>query len=385
MSRQPENFGGPPNTNPAGFNPKAQSYAQGIQERRRAAPTYSTPVGGPPLPSIPRLDGLHAEGRTMAEQAPPPAPRGIVEPPAPGGFSPASFGFRPTDQLPPQATTDPEFRQGQGAMYASAQPKLAMKYGVIRDGAFVPPQQINPRARRSPEESAADVAKFLDTQKAAMMGDGAAMQASEQSLAGGAARVANPPGVEGIQPVTEEEREKAKQLEASLSKLDEFDFNRLRQAVMKDLLNNDEQKKLIEERLPPLDLGRMVTEGIITQKVPIIPGTFEPTFQSLAGDDDLACKRLIMQENNSLERVSDMYLLDKFSMMGLVMGLYAINTTVLPSHRDKDGNFDEELFWKKFNRITKLPYHMLASIGVNLFWFDVRVRKLFVAERVKNG
>ena len=66
-------------------------------------------------------------------------------------------------------------------------------------------------------------------------------------------------------------------------------------------------------------------------------------------------------------------------------GITRINTTTLPTHLDQGGNFNDELFWKKFNRVLKFPFHMLASIGVHYYWFDVRVRKLFVAERLKNG
>jgi hypothetical protein len=35
--------------------------------------------------------------------------------------------------------------------------------------------------------------------------------------------------------------------------------------------------------------------------------------------------------------------------------------------------------------VTKRPLHLIASIGTNHSWFELRVRKLFVAERVKNG
>ena len=44
-----------------------------------------------------------------------------------------------------------------------------------------------------------------------------------------------------------------------------------------------------------------------------------------------------------------------------------------------------QVFLKKFNMVLRLPLHMLASIGVNTLWFDVRVRKLFVAEKLGNG
>ena len=91
-----------------------------------------------------------------------------------------------------------------------------------------------------------------------------------------------------------------------------------------------------------------------------------------------------MQENKGVE-VSDRYLLDKFSLMAVTIGIRGINSNVFPDHLDKDGKFDEDKFWRKFEFVTKYPFHMLASLGVNYFWFDIRVRKLFVAEKIGFG
>jgi len=71
--------------------------------------------------------------------------------------------------------------------------------------------------------------------------------------------------------------------------------------------------------------------------------------------------------------------------MGVAAGLFAVNKKVLPSHLDKDGHFNDDLFLQKFNLVIKYPFHMLSSLGINFFWFDVRVRMLFKAEMVKNG
>jgi hypothetical protein len=152
---------------------------------------------------------------------------------------------------------------------------------------------------------------------------------------------------------------------------------------MKDLLNNEEQRKIVEERLQPLELSELIMNGRILQTVPIIPGRYEPTFQSLTGEDELTSRRLIMADKQGLE-ASDRYLLDKFQMMTIAIGVQKINSNPLPSHM-KGNNVDDELVWAKFNRVVKFPLHMLASLGVHYFWFDIRVRRLFVAERLKNG
>ena len=124
--------------------------------------------------------------------------------------------------------------------------------------------------------------------------------------------------------------------------------------------------------------------GYVRQKVPILPGKFEPTFQSIASSDDLAIKKLIMLESKGLE-INERYLLDKFSVMTVALGLYAINDNKVPSHLDANDKFDEAAFWKKFDFLARNSFHMIGTLGVNFFWFDVRVRKLFVAERLGNG
>lgn len=122
----------------------------------------------------------------------------------------------------------------------------------------------------------------------------------------------------------------------------------------------------------------------VTQEIQIIPGSFTITLHSMTGEEDMHIKRLIMDESKSVE-VSERYLLDKYSFMSIAVGLAAINGKALGRVENAEGNWDDDVFWKKYNRIIKLPLHMLASIGVNLFWFEARVRKLFVAEKVGNG
>jgi hypothetical protein len=200
-------------------------------------------------------------------------------------------------------------------------------------------------------------------------------------LAAQAARLANPSGGEDIKPVSEDSRKAA---EEAVKNMDDFDFNAFREIMMKDLINNDEQRQIVESRLQPLDLSELIMHGRITQRVPIIPDRYEPEFQSMTGEEELALKRLLMQERKNIE-APDRYLLDKFQLMTVACGLRSVNKIILPAHLDKLGNFSDDMFWEKFNRVLKLPFHMLASIGVHYYWFDIRVRKMFVAERIKNG
>ena len=383
-----------------GVSAAAAEYARGAQARRSAAaaaalPKYDTPVAGGPTPPVPLLNQPHVDGRTMAQAAMMqrgPAPGASIIEGAPTAAAAAPF-LLPQDVLPDEAAQDPEFMQGMGSRYATAQPHLAMKYGVIRNGQRVAPQQLTSAPGSPPQQGRLRPETVEGLKKLQTLGDApppgpeppepdreVAEAHSQDSPAGAATRIGG-----GASPNRKLDEEARKTLE----NLDDFDLDSLHSMMVRDLFNNEEQRKIIESRCDPMDLADLIMTGIVKQKVPIVLPTetskgFVPTFQSLGGDDDLACKRLIVAEATAL-KVDDRYLLDKYAFMGLTCALESINGTPLPTHRDQNGTFNDELFWAKFNKVIRFPLPMLASLGVNYFWFDVRVRRLFGAEKVKNG
>jgi len=389
---------------PRGALTPAEAYAAGMAARKAGKlPKVNTPVAGGPGPSIPRLDGVpsqpgmtmqqHAQMARAAEQAqlPTPAEGGsFVEPPpsaSPVRKTAPQLGLLPLDVLPEQAREDPEFREGHASMFAVNQPNLAMKYGVVRNGQVLTPQQLaNPRgeSRKLRPETINDLKKIQELQKArdnVPLPEGSPSEEISDA-AKAAATVGNVPGDASEKPLTPGER---KEVEKTLSRLDEFQFDAWRQAMMKDILNNPEQQKIIEERLETMDVGDMITNGFIIQRVPVLPNKFEVSFKTTDGETDLALKRLIMEDANTIGELTDRYYLDRFALMSVAASLYAINNKVFPEHRDAKGDFNDDLFRKKFNLVLKLPFHMLASIGLNAMWFEQRVRGLFKAEKLSNG
>ncbi len=363
-------------------DPKALKYSQGIQARK-----YQEPVAGGPMPTIPVLNQPHRDGMTMADQAgaATPATAPVFSEPSLHRTQKQATGILPTDILPEAAKHDPAFQGGMGSMHASSQPHLAYKYGVIRNGQPIPPQQLQ-TGRPGLSKNTIEGLKALNNMQAEVpvVEDNRSRQEAERNVsasASAAARLPNGPGDNDSKPLSEADREK---LGKAIEKMDDFDFNTFREMMMKDILNNEDQRKAIESRLEPLDLTDLILTGRVTQRVPIIPGKYEPEFQSVSGEEDLAIKRLIWQEQKSLQAPSQ-YMLDKFSLMGVALGTRAINGTLLPSHLNSDGSFDENNFLKKFNTIVRYPFHLLSSLGINFFWFDVRVRQLFQADLIKNG
>lgn len=393
---------------PQAVNPAAASYAAGIEARRKSAKlpkvTADEPVGGPPV-AIPRLDsfdssmsGLTMHQVAMAQKQAEQGGAGHIVRPAPSIVEPVTVGtpasmmaIRPGDMLPPEAQQDPQFIHGHGAMYASNQPAMAMKYGVIRNGQRVAAQELRNPVRRENvirPETRAGVQQLTEAMAAATPAASVApdleklgQEAPGREAAENAASIGSLADERSPEPVSEEEREKVKRI---VAEMDEFDFNAFREITLKDILNNSEQRDIIEKRLKPLDIGDLIINGFVEQAVPILPDKFFPTFRSMTGEEDLVLKRLIMEESRSVTGI-DRYLLDKHAFMTTVLGVVKINGNPLPSHQNERGEFDEKKFWTKFNKMVKLPFHMLTSLGVNYYWFDLRVRRLFRAETLGNG
>lgn len=258
----------------------------------------------------------------------------------------------PFSTLPPQAQKDPNFRPGMGSMIAANQPAI--------DPQLKQPKTVSDGYRPilSPET-----------------------QASMQALA-------------AFQEQAEKEQQKAAQTPHSQAKEAETDINdelrNLQDEMLSSVgyeewnkLNNPERRKLIEARLEPMKVTDIIIHGEIRQDVIILPKPNEivATYRSVSGAEDLAIKQMMGEESGG-----DRYMIDKYTMMQLVLGLTAINHQELPAHLDQNGNFSEELFLKKFERAMKYPMQFLADLGVQYLWFDDRVRDLLVGqtEALKN-
>ena len=363
-------------------SPRAAAFAE-----RAGVKKYVAPVGGAPAVQIPHLDAPYAKGQTMAAQAQ--ASRGPTIPPnsifGPQGANPFTqptgrvagpqTQILPTDLLTDEAQKDPGYRSGPGSMYAMTQPNLVAKYGLNRNGQFIPPSAFR-SGGPSPQTMAAVAALGNQmSQSAAAAAQRAEDAEVEKEIADGPVSAARSAAASagGADPKFE------KEMKTRLESMDKLDLHRLQEMGVVDLLNNDEQKTLIEERCSPITLSEYVMNGFVRQRVPIVPGIFEVTFQSMALEDELTLKNLIAKEANALE-LSDRYLVDKYGYMGLAVGLHMIHSEgkdmPFPSHLNNEGVFDEKLFWEKFRRVLRLPFHLAASLAINFFWFEVRVRRL---------
>jgi hypothetical protein len=174
------------------------------------------------------------------------------------------------------------------------------------------------------------------------------------------------------------EKEENKKITKEIEEIEgEFDFDEFGNRV-RNLLVNKDRRDIIESRCTPMKLEDLLLQQEVQQVVPIAPNRFEPTFRSISGAEDLFIKRSMVGERGETR-----YVLDKFSLMNLCCGLYALNGKPMPSHLDANGDPDEKLFEKKFKLILKYPISLLVDLSVNYGWFERRVRKLLVVDEIK--
>lgn len=178
-----------------------------------------------------------------------------------------------------------------------------------------------------------------------------------------------------------EETKKEIEKEAEKEKADLFEvFDFGGQNEAERVLNNKKRRKEIEGRCEPMKLEDLIMKDEVRQVVPIVPNSFEVTYRSMTPVESLYIKKLMADEKGS-----DQYIMEKYSVYVLACSLVAINGVELPHHRNAKGEVDDDSFNKKVSTILRKSGYIVADLGVNFFWFDVRVRKLLNPDDLKNG
>jgi len=329
---------GDPN-NPVDLSPTgASDYA----ERIAAAKQGGVPLGGAPMPNIPRLD-----------QPPPGAPRdrhlGVQsqhaqQAQAQTGQPPITQAMSPEQYQ--KAVAAGQVLPGVGGAYPANQP-----VGV----------QVPPPAPDGPQ-----------MEKTGSDGQPANPVRPEGGL--------SPQTVEQLNAVAEANKDEEKKSEEDPDKedLDDFDFEEFGRAS-REILNNKERREAIEAKIKDeLDFEGLIVNQELRQSVPIRKG-FVPTFRTPSGNEDLFVKRLIGKVDGS-----ERYILDYFAVMGLVCSLYSLNGRPLPSHLDSSGDPEEKLFEEKMKVLLKYPLVIITDLSANFSWFTIRVQGLLALDKVKD-
>lgn len=176
----------------------------------------------------------------------------------------------------------------------------------------------------------------------------------------------------------DEEKVEEKKVEEDIFEM--FDFNRRSEAER--VLNNKERRAAIEARCEPMKLQDLIMKDEVRQLVPIVPGEFEVWFRSMTPDENFFIKRYLARNEQGQ---NDQYLLEKFGILQLVCTVVSINGREFASHLNRDGDVDEKTFGEKLKLLLKKSGYIVADLGLNYMWFDIRVRKLLNPEALGNG
>lgn len=342
------------------------------QERMAGLKAPRPPLGGAPPVSIPPLDAEPIENfpGSISDQAA--ALRDPTNPLSPlyepqlammqaqRQIPQVKIQQHPLAPLPPEAAQQPGFIPGMGSMFAANQPHLATS--PAHEPPPKPGDPYRPTLSKETRESLKALAEFQTK----------AQKVQEDDVD------------------DTEVKAKAEKLEKDVKEgAPEKDF----MTELKDLLdspkewnalNNPARRKEIEGRCKEMDIADIILHGEVRQEVPIRTGK-QPlliVYRSVSAEEDLAVKRMMFGETGG-----DRYLIDKFSIMQLTLGIVSINGEVLPSHLTEERKFDEKLFKNKYDKLLKFPIQFVADLGIQYQWFDERVRGLFVGstEAVKNS
>ncbi len=169
----------------------------------------------------------------------------------------------------------------------------------------------------------------------------------------------------------------------------DLDFDVMMARLRNDIINNEDERKAIEERLKPMDLTDGLLTGEFKQHVPIAPNKLEVVFRTISPLENGEMRKHILQQIIEDERFANMSG-EELSFMQMVASVHMLNGQEMPSHlRAGDKKtvriFDWDVFNSKLALFRTYPTPLIHALSTHAYWFDLRVRKLFSTATLKNG
>lgn len=224
---------------------------------------------------------------------------------------------------------------------------------------------------------------------------------------------ARPPGSPVLSPATErrlagmkEAREKQEQQEAAVAakkedgtdekkgieKEDLFEqlFNAYGRNEAELVLNNKDRRLAIEARCKPMDARDLIEKDEVEQEVIIKQSIFWARFRSLREHEYQFIQQYLFElsEKEVKEgkaRKSETVMNGMYSLCVLAASLLSINGKDLPNYLDGKGEPSKDQFSLKLRMLVRKSSYVIADLGLNYQWFDIRVRKLLGDDDLGNG
>lgn len=181
--------------------------------------------------------------------------------------------------------------------------------------------------------------------------------------------------------------QEAKRIEKDIDELDDFELERVMRSIQNDVINNEKERLAAEERASEIDFADGMANGEFTQWVDIIPGRFKVKYRTINSLEHQAIRLWIFdmaQKDPRIDRLAS----EIYGIATVIAATVQINNTMQPPHFVGEGynrEFNEEIFAQKYKAFRLMPMPLIHAISVHAGWFDLRVRKMFTADFVKNG
>lgn len=184
------------------------------------------------------------------------------------------------------------------------------------------------------------------------------------------------------------------ELEQGLERIDDLRLQEMLRRITTDPINNEEQRAIADERAnaeDPLDIGRIISEGVATQWVTISKGKLRVLFRQTSPWEDQEIRRILSDlvakgpENGGIH---DDVRAEVYGLMQMVCTVVQINEHEYPKHLSGGISrmvFNDEVFMQKYAAITRQPGSLTHVLSTHAWWFDARVRRLFSMDSLKNG
>jgi hypothetical protein len=150
-------------------------------------------------------------------------------------------------------------------------------------------------------------------------------------------------------------------------------------AVANNPYLDEEVRKQIEASLEPMDMtklimGRGVQEVRLNDALVVV-------FQTISVKEDLVIKQIMRKHVDETVAFYE----DTKLALNLSVGVAQVNQTALPSLENDSGQVTAETILARYSALAVMPVQLLAWLAINYIWFDLRVRKMLLPSKLKNG
>lgn len=181
----------------------------------------------------------------------------------------------------------------------------------------------------------------------------------------------------------------------ALNNMDDYELERLLRNLQNDVINNDAEREAVEkgDRCSPVDLADALRNNEFTQRVAIVPRVLEVTFRTLSAVEQQGIRTWIFNMAMSAADASTREVINRnspeiYSLAVAVATIVQVNKTPRPSHMVGQAYqevFDEAVFGKKYEEFVRYPLPLIHALYTHSAWFDLRMRKMFTSDSLKNG